>query len=187
MKVLVACEFSGVVRECFRTRGHDAWSCDLLPTEWPGQHIQDDIRNVDLSQFDLMIAHPPCRYLAQSGARWWKDHIDEQRQAGEFCRWLWQAPVQRIAIENPRGRATRYLGIPTQCIEPWHFGHPETKATNLWLKGLPLLRPTAISLILRSARVHHERPGPDRWKRRSRTLHGIAAAMAKQWGGDWTR
>jgi len=182
MRVMVACEFSGIVRDAFRTRGHDAWSCDLLPTERPSpQHLEADIRSVPLDTVDLLIAHPPCRYLTLSGARWWKGREREQEDAVAFVEWLLAAPVRRIAIENPRGILSTAIGPPTQVVHPWWFGHPETKATCLWLKGLPPLRPSVLTLDARTGRVHREAPGPDRWKRRSRTLVGLADAMAEQW------
>lgn len=181
MRVIVACEFSGSVRDAFAKRGHDAWSCDILPSEKPGNHIQDDVRNVDLSSYDIMIGHPPCTHLAVSGARWWKIKKKEQEESIEFVRWLMSAPVQRIAIENPIGILSTVIRKPDQTIQPWQHGHGETKATCLWLKGLPLLEPSNI-VSGRQPRVHREPPGPDRWARRSRTLPGIAAAMAEQWG-----
>jgi hypothetical protein len=182
MRVLIACEFSGRVRDAFTAAGHDAWSCDLLASETPGPHLRRDVRAVDLSRFDLLIAHPPCTYLAVSGARWWKGREDAQRDALAFCRLLLDAPVPRIALENPIGALSTQLRPPDQIIEPWMFGHPETKQTCLWLKGLPRLRPTVLTLERRADRTHREAPGPDRWQRRSRTLPGIAAAMARQWG-----
>lgn len=181
MKVLVACEFSGIVRDAFMVFGHDAWSCDLLPTEQLGQHIQGDVLEILDRGWDLMIAHPPCTHLAVSGARWFKDKQVEQREAVEFFMAFVNAPIQRIAIENPISiMSTRYRK-PDQIIQPWMFGHGETKATCLWLKGLPLLTPTNI-VNGREARVHRMPPGPERWRERSRTLPGIADAMAKQWG-----
>ena len=181
MKVLVACEFSGIVREAFRARGHDAWSCDLLPTEIPGQHIQGDVLLYLSEGWDLLIAHPPCTRLCASGARWWADKHDEQEQAIEFVCTLMNAPIEHIAIENPIGILSTRIRKPDQIIQPWQFGHGETKATCLWLHGLPRLIPTEI-VEGREARVHRMQPGPDRWRERSRTLPGIAAAMATQWG-----
>jgi len=182
VRVLVACEFSGVVREAFRRRGHDAWSCDLLPTEIPGQHYQSDVLGIlACKAFDLMIAHPPCTYLAVSGARWFKDRQKEQIEAMEFVRWLAESDIPRIAIENPIGVLSTRWRKPDQIIQPWMFGHGETKATCLWLKNLPNLVPTKI-VEGRTPRVHYASPGPDRWKERSRTLPGIADAMAEQWG-----
>lgn len=182
LRVLIACEFSGVVRDAFRTLGHDAVSCDLLPSEAPGPHIQDDVRNVNLEDYDLLIAHPPCTYLAQSGARWWSGRQQEQKEALDFVRWLLDAPVPKIALENPPGKINTAIRKPDQYIEPWWFGHGETKKTGLWLHGLPKLVPTWV-VAGRTPRVHFEPPGPDRWARRSRTLPGIAGAMAAQWGG----
>lgn len=185
MKVLVACEFSGVVRDAFRKRGHDAWSCDLLPSERGGPHYEGNVSTVLLriKDWDLMIAHPPCTHLAVSGARWFKEKIEEQKAAIKFVELLWDAGIPRIAIENPISiLSTRsILGKPSQIIQPWQFGHGETKATCLWLKNLPKLTPTNI-VDGREARVHKMPPGPNRWRERSRTFQGIADAMAKQWG-----
>lgn len=186
MRVLVACEFSGVVRRAFHGLGHVAWSCDLLPAEDDGAHIRGDVsKNLGLHRWDLMIAHPPCTRLTVAGARWFRGREQEQADAIAFCEHLWAADIPRICIENPIGvLSTRSkLGKPTQIIQPWQFGHGEVKATCLWLKGLPKLEPTNI-VEGRVARVHREPPGPDRWKNRSRTLEGIAKAMAEQWGGD---
>ena len=181
MRVLVACEFSGVVRDAFSARGHDAWSCDLLPTEKPGPHIQDDLINHVSDGWDLMLAFPECTHLAVSGARWFKHKLWKQREAIDFFMTLTLVPIPRIAIENPIGiMSTRYQK-PDQIIQPWQFGHGETKATCLWLKNLPKLIPTNI-VEGRVARVHYEPPSPDRWKNRSRTYQGIADAMADQWG-----
>jgi len=181
MRVLVACEFSGRVRDAFIAAGHDAVSCDLLPSETPGPHIQDDILALDMRGYDLLIAHPPCTYLAVSGARWFKDRREEQMAAILFVRFLLNAPVPRIAVENPVSVISTHIRKPDQIVQPWMFGDGETKATCLWLKGLPKLVPTNI-VDGRVARVHHEPPSPDRWKNRSRTMPGIAAAMAAQWG-----
>jgi len=181
MKVLVACEFSGAVREAFRARGHDAWSCDLLGTEIPGQHIVGDVLGVIGDGWDLMIAHPPCTHLAVSGARWWKDKQQEQADALEFVRALMAAPIDRIALENPISKISSAIREPDQIVQPWEFGHGETKATCLWLKGLPKLRPTDV-VEGREPKVHHMAPGPNRWRERSRTYAGIAKAMAQQWG-----
>jgi len=181
-RVLVACEFSGIVRDAFAALGHDAWSCDLLPTERPGQHIQDDVLSVLDRGWDLMIAHPPCTHLAVSGARWWKGKEEEQRKAIWFFMQLVAAPIERIAVENPVGIMSSVYRKPDQYIQPWQFGHGETKKTGLWLKNLPPLQPTDV-VSGREPRVHHASPGPDRWKERSRTYPGIAAAMAEQWGG----
>ena len=183
MRVLVACEFSGIVLDAFRKLGHDAWSCDLLQTEREGPHIQGDVLKVLNHEWDLMIAHPPCTHLAVSGARWFKDKVKEQHAAITFIEVLWEAAIFQIAIENPVGiLSTRsILRKPAQIIQPWQFGHGEVKATCLWLKNLPLLKPTKI-VGGRIARVHCEPPSPDRWKNRSRTYQGIANAMAEQWG-----
>lgn len=181
MKVLVACEFSGTVREAFASRGHDAWSCDLLPTEIPGQHIQGDVLAILDQGWDLMIAHPPCTRLAVSGARWFDLYREEQEAALEFVRKLMGAKIPRIAIENPISVISSRIRKPDQIIQPWMFGHGETKATCLWLKDLPLLEPTNI-VDGREARIHKMSPGPNRWKERSRTYQGIADAFAEQWG-----
>lgn len=185
MRVLIACEFSGIVRDAFIARGHDAWSCDLLPTERPGSHYELPIANV-LARWwgwDLMIAFPPCTHLAVSGARWFKEKQVEQQEAVNFFLQLAAVNVPRIAIENPIGiMSTRYRK-PDQIVQPWMFGHGEIKATCFWLKNLPPLVPTNI-VEGRHARVHREPPSPDRWKNRSRTLPGLAEAMASQWGGE---
>lgn len=180
MRVLVACEFSGAVRDAFAALGHDAWSCDIIPTESQGNHIQRDALSVLSDGWDLMIAHPPCTYLAVSGARWFKDRQEEQREALSFVQALMDAPIERIAIENPISVISSRIRKPDQIIQPWMFGHGETKATCLWLKNLPRLSPTNI-VDGREARVHKASPGPNRWKERSRTLDGIAQAMASQW------
>ena len=182
MRVLIACEFSGIVRDAFIARGHDAWSVDLLPSERPGPHWQGDIMEADLGAFDLLIAHPPCTYLAVSGARWMAGRPEKVADALEFVQTLMDAPIPRIAIENPVSIISSRIRKPDQIIQPWQFGHGETKATCLWLKGLPKLTPTDI-VEGREARVHRMAPGPGRWKERSRTLQGIADAMAEQWGG----
>lgn len=180
MTVLIACEFSGIVRDAFRARGHDAWSCDLLPTEIPGPHIMGDVLNQLAEGWDLMIAHPPCTHLAVSGARWFADKEKEQREALDFVRALMDAPITKIAIENPISIISSRIRKPDQIIQPWQFGHGETKATCLWLKNLPLLRPTKI-VDGRNDRIHKMPPGPNRWRERSRTYIGIAKAMASQW------
>lgn len=187
MRVLVACEFSGVVRRAFRALGHDAWSCDLLPAEDVDEHhIQKDAAIVSYWRgkqgWDLMIAHPPCTHLAVSGARWFKDKAKEQEEALRFVRELLECPVPRICLENPVSVISSKIRKPDQIIQPWQFGHGEVKATCLWLKNLPKLSPMSI-VEGREARVHKEPPGPERWKNRSRTYPGIAAAMAQQWGG----
>jgi hypothetical protein len=180
MRVLVGCEFSGVVREAFVARGHDAWSCDLLPSERPGQHIQADVRRVLNDGWDLAIFFPPCTYLCRSGARWWSGREDLQAQALGFVLQLAGAPIARIAVENPVGRLNTLWRKPDQIVQPYQFGHPEIKKTCLWLRGLQPLAPTSI-VEGRTPRVHFAAPGPDRWRERSRTLSGIAAAMAGQW------
>lgn len=180
MRVLVGCEFSGVVRDAFRARGHDAWSCDLLPSETPGPHIQGDVLAVLADGWDLAIFHPPCTHLAVSGARWFKHKTHQQAEALEFVQRLFEAPILRIAIENPVSIISSRIRKPDQIIQPYWFGHGETKATCLWLKNLHPLKPTDV-VEGRVARVHKLPPSPDRWKARSRTLSGIARAMAEQW------
>lgn len=195
MRVLVACEFSGIVRDAFIAAGHYAVSCDLLRSERPGPHLQGDVRHylkgwwgVEQGSrrqlwmpWDLMIAHPPCTNLAVSGARWFKDKRVEQERDLEFVRLLLDAPIPRIALENPVSVISSRIRKPDQVIQPWQFGHGEVKATCLWLKNLPKLEPTDI-VPGREARVHRMPPSADRWRERSRTLEGIAAAMADQWG-----
>jgi hypothetical protein len=184
MNVLIACEFSGVVRRAFQAQGHFAMSCDLLPAEDGSvDHFQGDALEAAYAsrQWDLMICHPPCTHLAVSGARWFKDKLAEQAEALEFVRKLLDAPIPRIALENPVSIISSRIRKPDQTIQPWQFGHGEVKATCLWLKNLPKLVPTNI-VEGRTPRVHYASPGPDRWKERSRTLPGIAEAMASQWG-----
>lgn len=188
MKVLVACEFSGVVRDAFIRRGHDAMSCDLLPTDSPGPHYQGDVRDILNDGWDLMIAHPPCTHLAVSGARYFKDKQKEQAEALEFVRQLLDAPISKIALENPIGVISSRIRKPDQIIQPWMFGHNESKATCLWLKGLPKLVPTNIVGNKGDIRDNQTPsgqnklgPSPDRWKLRSITYRGIADAMADQW------
>lgn len=189
LRVLVACEFSGVVRRAFRALGHDAYSCDLLPNEGghTDYHYHCSIQKILAINvpWDLLIAHPPCTDLAVSGARHFPAKIADGRQqrALDFVQMLMDAPIPRIAIENPISVISSKIRKPDQIIQPWQFGHGETKATCLWLKGLPKLTPTDI-VEGREARVHRMPPGPDRWKERSRTFTGIAAAMADQWGGN---
>lgn len=204
MKVLIACEFSGIVRDAFAKRGHNAWSVDLLPTERPGQHYQGSV--LDMAHYfgehwrwDLMIAHPPCTYLCNSGVRWLYERperwelmyqaaiffrkILRSRIGGEDYNWV-RYYIPKIAVENPipHRYATEIIGSKyDQIIHPWQFGHGETKATCLWLRGLPKLRPTNV-VQGRKARVHKESPRKNRWKNRSRTYQGIADAMAEQWG-----
>ena len=183
MKVLVACEFSGIVRDAFIKRGHQAVSCDVLPSEIEGPHYRTDIIKLldDWEySFDLMIAHPPCTHLAVSGARWFKYKQKEQAEAIEFFMRLANSTIPRIAIENPISIMSRIYRKPDQIIQPWQFGHGETKSTCLWLKGLPLLTPTNI-VDGREQRIHNMPPSPDRWRERSRTYTGIAEAMAEQW------
>ena len=181
MRVLVACEYSGTVRDAFIARGHDAWSCDLLPTDVPGPHYTGDVNNIINDGWDMMLAFPPCTHLCVSGARWFKDKQQEQADALDFVRLLMNANIPLIAIENPIGVISTKIRRPDQIIQPWMFGHGETKATCLWLKGLPLLVPTMV-VEGREARVHRLPPSPDRWKLRSKTYQGIADAMAAQWG-----
>lgn len=183
MKVLVACEFSGTVRDAFIAHGHDAMSCDLLPTDVPGPHYQGDVRDVLNDGWDVMVAHPPCTHLAVSGARWFKEKQQEQEEALEFVRLLMDAPIEHIAVENPISIISSRIRKPDQIIHPWQFGHGETKATCLWLKNLPNLVPTDV-VEGREARIHRVPPGPDRWKIRSTTYTGIAEAMATQWGNE---
>ena len=184
MRVLVACEYSGVVRDAFRRRGHDAWSCDLLPCDADQKHhIQGDVIPVLDYDWDLIIAHPPCNHLAVSGARWFKDkQADGRQQAGvDFFMQMINAPAPMVAVENPIGIMSTHYRKPDQIIQPWQYGHGETKATCLWLKGLPKLQPTDI-VEGREQRIHRLPPSEDRWKIRSTTFKGIAEAMATQWG-----
>lgn len=184
MRVLVACEYSGRVREAFRAIGHDAWSCDLLESEDGSPfHFQCDVREVLDCHWDLMVAHPPCTDLAVSGSRHFgpKRADGRQQAALDFVRLLLDAPIPLIALENPVSIITSQIRKPDQVIQPWQFGHGETKATCLWLKGVPPLVPTNV-VPGREARVHRMSPGPNRWKERSRTYQGIADAMAAQWG-----
>jgi hypothetical protein len=191
MRVLVACEFSGIVRDAFIAHGHHAVSCDLLPSERAGPHIEDDVLRYLGDGWDLMIAFPPCTYLARSGGRWWAEHRAEQQAAVQFVAALLGAPIARIAIENPIGALSKAIRPPDQIVQPWEFGHPETKATCFWLKGLRPLVAThwdgpslfaAIAPAERAPRVHWMSPSPERSKNRSRTCLGIASAMAEQWG-----
>lgn len=212
MRVLVACEFSGVVREAFRKRGHHAVSCDLLPSEIPSPyHYTGNVKSLlfcgdrelrvrylghnstetekntkfwepyRFKEWDLLIAFPPCTHLCVSGARWFKDKQDEQHRALDFVRFLMAQPIGRIAIENPIGVISTKIRKPDQIIQPWQFGHGETKATCLWLKNLPKLEPTNI-VEGREQRIFRMPPGPNRGMERSRTYRGIADAMAEQWG-----
>lgn len=183
MKVLIGCEFSGVVRRAFRALGHDAWSCDLLPSEDHSPfHVQGDVQSLMSEEWDLAVFHPPCRYLAVSGARWFANRRVEQAEALDFVRLLMSADIPRIAVENPISIISSHIRRPDQIIQPWQYGHGETKATCLWLKNLPLLTATTV-VEGREARVHHLPPSPERWRERSRTYAGIASAMAAQWSG----
>lgn len=183
MKILIACEYSGAVRDAFISQGHDAMSCDLLPTDAPGPHYQGDVRDVLDYPWDLMVAHPPCTHLSVSGARHFGDKKMDGRQqsAVSFFMSLARAQIPMIAIENPVCIMSSIWRKPDQVIQPWMFGHGETKATCLWLKGLPKLVPTDV-VEGRDPRIHHMPPSPDRWKLRSATYAGIAKAMADQWG-----
>ena len=183
MRVLIACEYSGRVRDAFIKRGHDAISCDLLPTDAPGPHYQGDVFDIINDGFDLIIAHPPCTHLAVSGARHFarKRESGEQQAAIEFFMRLANAPIAKKAIENPICIMSSIWRKPDQIIQPWMFGHGETKATCLWLEGLEKLTPTNI-VEGREDRIHKMPPSPDRWKLRSTTYQGIAEAMAAQWG-----
>jgi len=181
MRVLIACEYSGTVRDAFRRLGHDAMSCDLLPTDVDGPHYQGDVFDVINDSWDLMIAHPPCTHLAVSGARWFKDKQQEQAEALEFVRRLLDAPIERICLENPVSIISSRIRKPDQCIQPWMFGHGETKKTCLWLKNLDKLVPTDV-VDGRDQRIWKLPPTADRWKIRSKTYQGIADAMANQWG-----
>jgi hypothetical protein len=193
--VLVACEYSGAVRDAFRALGHDAWSCDLLPTEAdPRWHIQGDaLEAIASREWDLVIAHPPCTYLAVSGLHWNKrvpGRAEKTEHALGFVRAILDVPVPRIALENPVSCISSRIRKPDQIIQPWQFGHPESKATCLWLRGLPILRHTNVLQKPASGRWENQTPSgqnklgpsPDRWKERSKTYAGIASAMAEQWG-----
>lgn len=191
MRVLVACEFSGRVRDAFLKVGCDAWSCDLLPTEVKGPHIQDDVLNHLDEGWDLMIAHPPCTHLAVSGAKHFHKKAKRQRKALEFVLQLLNAPIHRICLENPVSVISTRICKPTQIIQPWMFGHKSSKRTCLWLKRLPKLEPTELVFkgsydVTRSGKRipswYNIGPSPDRWKVRSSTLKGVASAMALQWG-----
>ena len=181
MKVLVACEYSGKVRDAFLKAGHDAMSCDLLPTDVLGPHYQGDVRDILNDGWDLMIAHPPCTHLAVSGARWFKYKQVEQAAALDFVRLLLNTSIPKIALENPVSIISSHIRKPDQISQPWQFGHGETKTTCLWLKGLPKLRPTSI-VSGREQRIARLPPSENRWKIRSETYQGIADAMGVQWG-----
>lgn len=196
MRVLVACEFSGTVKDAFAKLGHDAWSCDLEPSETPGQHYQGDVMDILADGWDLMIAHPPCTHLAVSGAR----HFEQKRKDGrqqqgiDFFMQMINAPIPKIAVENPVGIMSSLYRKPDQIIEPYEYGHPCTKKTCLWLKGLPLLKPTNIvdkgdvwvaKSGKRMSHWYYESsclPPKEREKMRNKTFQGIADAMAEQWG-----
>lgn len=181
-KVLVACEYSGTVRDAFIAQGHDALSCDLLPTDRPGPHYQGDMFDLDLGNYDLVIAHPPCTALCVSGNRHYAG-TPAREEAAQFIWRIWTCDAPRLAIENPVGVINTLLpDMPKPCyIQPWQFGHGETKKTGLWLRGAPPLEPTSI-VDGREQRVWRMAPSPDRWKLRSATYQGIADAMASQWG-----
>jgi len=183
MNILIACEFSGIVREAFRSCGHNAWSCDLLPSDIPSSyHYSGNVRAILSCGWDMMIAFPPCTHLSVSGARWFDEKRKDGRQqeAIDFFMLLVNAPINKIAIENPIGIMSTIYRKPNQIIQPWQFGHGETKATCLWLKNLPVLIPTNI-VPGREARIHRMPPSEHRSKERSRTYQGIADAMAEQW------
>lgn len=191
MRVLVACEFSGVVRDAFLARGHDAWSCDLLPSERPGPHIQGDVLGHLNDGWDLMIAHPPCTYFAVAGLQYMRrpGRLEEQRQAADFVRELWNCSIEKICIENPVGALPHYIGKYDQIVRMWQFGHSEAhKPTCLWLKNLSLLQPTNVVVPMKSKKYPNGKVlSPWRAKNvkshdRSRTFQGIADAMAAQWG-----
>lgn len=191
MRILVACEYSGAVRDAFAARGHDVWSCDLLPSDKPGNHYQGDVKDILSEHWDLMVCHPPCTHLAVSGARWFHLKQQQQSDALDFVRMLLNAPIERIALENPVSIISTKIRKPDQVIQPWMFGHEATKTTCLWLKNLPQLTPT--NIVGRGARHitkggkslpewYNLPPSADRWKIRSATFQGIADAMAQQWG-----
>ena len=196
MRVLIACEYSGAVRDAFRAAGHDAMSCDLLPSEVPGPHYQGDVRDVLGDGWDLMVAHPPCKYLSVSGMHWTRRGLRDPQlteDALDFVRLLLAAPIPRIAVENPVSVISTRIRRPGQIIQPWQFGHDASKTTCLWLKNLPALQPTQIiepRIVNGRKRWANQTdggqnrlsPSADRWKRRSATYAGIAGAMADQWG-----
>ena len=183
-RILIGCEESAKVRDAFRKRGFDAYSCDILGTRGNGAwHITGDIFKAvkERGPWDMLIVFPPCTHICNSGSRWWSRKLVEQKVALEFMRDLIELPIHRIAMENPVGLFSSYWRKPDQIVQPWQFGHGETKATCLWLKNLPLLRPTCI-VDERNARIHRMAPGPNRARDRSETYQGIADAMASQWG-----
>lgn len=200
MRVLVACEFSGTVRRAFRALGHDAWSCDILPAEDGSEHhITGDALTVLDHDWDMLIGHPPCTHLSLSGARWLTDHWVRRKkgdrwhdgskkraardEAVKFFRALWNAPIERICLENPMSMASTLVAPKSQVVHPWQFGHGEQKTTWLWLKNLPPLQPTN-TVAGREQRIWKMAPGENRAHERSRTFQGIADAMAAQWGGQ---
>lgn len=194
MRLLVACEYSGRVRDAFAARGWDAWSCDLEPSESPGQHHRGDVRDMLGERWDLMVAFPPCTYLCSSGMHWTVRGLRDPKLTEEalaFVRLLMKAPIHRIALENPVGAISTRIRKPDQRIQPWQFGDDASKATCLWLKNLPPLVPTNVLPLPASGRWANQTssgqnrlgPSPTRWKERSKTYPGIAAAMASQWGG----
>lgn len=201
MRVLIACEYSGTVRDAFAAKGHDAWSCDLLPTEKPGKHYQGDIIDVLHDGWDLMIAHPPCTFLCSSGLHWNKKRLERAQMtldALSFVRLLLDAPIPKIALENPVGAISTQIRKPDQTIQPYQYGHDASKATCLWLKNLPPLRPTEYiepRIVDGKPRWGNQTdsgqnklpPSKDRWKIRSETYQGIADAMANQWGLEWIK
>lgn len=195
MRVLIGCEYSGRVRDAFLAKGHDAVSCDLLPSDSPGPHVQGDLIPLLYQPWDLVIAFPPCTYLCSSGMHWTTRGLRDPKlteDALAFVKAIWEAPVPRIAIENPVGILSSRLQKPSQIIQPWQYGHPESKTTCLWLRGLPLLQPTNVLPLPPGGRWANQTgsgqnklpPSKDRWKLRSLTYLGIAAAMADQWGGS---
>jgi len=185
-RVLIACEFSGRVRDAFIRNGCEAVSCDLLPTDQPGPHYQGDVFDIINDGWDLMVAHPPCTHLAVSGARWFHKKEQEQKEALDFVQRLMDAPIEQIAIENPVSVISSRIRKPDQIIQPWMFGHGETKATCLWLKNLPPLQPTKI-VEGRDNKIHRLPPSEHRWKLRSLTYQGIADAMGSQWAAGVTQ
>ena len=180
-RVLIACEFTGIVREAFRARGHDAWSCDLLPSEQPGPHIQGDVRAILGDNWDVMLAFPPCTHLSNSGARWWHKKQVEQAEALDFVRTLLAAPMPRICLENPEGKIGSAIRTHDQLIHPWEYGEPYEKKTCLWLKGLAYLQPTRL-MAQREQACWRMGQSQHRAQERSRTYPGIALAMSQQWG-----
>ena len=198
MKILVACEFSGTVRDAFSRGGHEAWSCDLLPSEKPGNHYQGNVLDIICDGWDLMVAHPPCTFLTVAANKWMKpefadrfpDRPQQREEAVSFFMAMINAPIPQIAVENPIGVISSRYRKPDQVVQPWMFGHGETKATCFWLKGLPRLIPTHIDGDMfaaetppeREQRLHNLPPSPTRWMERSKTFQGIADAMAAQWG-----